>query len=59
MTRITEAELIDGQVPVQDVPETSSDQRMHVLDVDCWCEPTVESVPPAQPRVIHKSEDPT
>jgi hypothetical protein len=29
---------------IQDVPETSSDERMHVLDETCWCNPTVEHV---------------
>lgn len=36
---------------IQDVPETSSEERMHVLDETCWCKPTVEYVPP---RVRHK-----
>ena len=31
--------------PTHDLPETSSDQRMHVLADDCWCEPEVIVVP--------------
>ena len=27
---------------IQDVPETSSDERMHVLDETCWCKPTTD-----------------
>lgn len=36
---------LPGRIPpeVQVVPETSSDERMHVMDSDCWCGP--ESVP--------------
>lgn len=33
---------------IQDVPLTSSDERMHVLDVDCWCEPTIDG-----DRLVH------
>lgn len=25
---------------IQDVPETSSEERMHVLDETCWCKHT-------------------
>ena len=28
-------------VPIHTVPITRSDERAHVLDADCWCEPTV------------------
>ena len=27
---------------IQDVPETCSDERMHVLDETCWCKPYVD-----------------
>lgn len=30
---------------LQVVPETGTDERMHVLDASCWCHPTVEYVP--------------
>lgn len=30
---------------IQDVPQTSTDEKMHVLDESCWCKPTVEIVP--------------
>jgi len=29
-------------VLIQKLPLTCSDERMHVLSVDCWCEPTVD-----------------
>lgn len=29
-----------------ELPETPSDQRMHILADDCWCEPEVITVPP-------------
>ncbi|WP_280186271.1 MULTISPECIES: hypothetical protein [Nocardia] len=35
----------DGPVPVQEIPETSSDDRMHVMDETCWCHPEVTEVP--------------
>lgn len=31
-------------VVVQALPETSSDDRMHVLDDDCWCAPHRDGV---------------
>ena len=27
---------------IQDVPETSSTERMHELSVECWCDPTID-----------------
>lgn len=39
--------------PTHHLPETYSDQRMHVLADDCWCEPEVIVVPPT---VRHKKE---
>jgi hypothetical protein len=30
---------------VQYGTETSTDEKMHVLDETCWCKPTVEIVP--------------
>lgn len=33
------------QTPIQILPETSTEERMHVLGADCWCEPAVETVP--------------
>jgi hypothetical protein len=27
----------EHRVIIEDVPETSSDERMHVLSDDCWC----------------------
>lgn len=26
---------------IHEIPETSSEERMHVLDRDCWCEPEI------------------
>lgn len=31
----------NDHAPVQNVPLTSSDERMHVLDENCWCGPMV------------------
>jgi hypothetical protein len=36
------------------LPATSSDERSHVLAVDCWCEPTIESVAPGHRAVAHQ-----
>lgn len=30
---------------VQVLPETSSEDRMHILDDTCWCKPTLAQVP--------------
>jgi hypothetical protein len=27
---------------IQDVPETSSTERMHVLSTECWCSPLID-----------------
>jgi hypothetical protein len=29
---------------IQDVPETSSTERMHVLSTECWCSPLIELI---------------
>jgi hypothetical protein len=42
-------------VDIQGVPPVSSDERMHELDRDCWCEPTVEVVA-GRNRVRHAEE---
>lgn len=40
---------------VQVLPETSTDERMHVLDETCWCEPEVEYVPgKSGSKLIHR-----
>ncbi len=46
-------------VPVQELPETWSDERMHVLDETCWCQPAkVMEDRPQGPvyRLIHHKE---
>ena len=41
--------------PTQVVPETWSDQRMHVLDETCWCDPYPDTVQPSV--LIHRKEN--
>ncbi len=31
----------NDHAPVQNLPLTSSDERMHVLNETCWCEPNI------------------
>lgn len=28
--------------PIHDVPEVWDDEKMHVLDIDCWCLPRLD-----------------
>lgn len=41
-----------NEAQLHDVPSVGSDERMHVLDSSCWCNPTVEVVPP---KVSHNA----
>jgi hypothetical protein len=45
-----------GVVPVVHVlPETSSDERMHVMDTDhCWCHPEWHFEGDMQVRIVHQ-----
>ena len=38
---------------VNETPETGSDERMHVLDETCWCNPVVESYARGR-RITHE-----
>ena len=40
-------------VPIHDLPVTSSDERMHILDDTCWCSPTVAYVNGFPHQVFH------
>lgn len=49
---------------LQVVPETGSDERMHVLDETCWCRPTLAQIPAGSKRfrrfeyqLLHRSAD--
>ena len=53
--------MADRQIQV--LPSVSSDQRTHVLDESCWCEPVVVDVttfndlPDRVEDVVHRPED--
>ena len=55
MSRILPATLVNGQVPVQILPPTSSDERPHVLSEECWCRPIVRHV---EARIVHNRRPP-
>lgn len=48
--------MSDQATPVQNVPLTSSDERMHVLDENCWCEPISEHFSGAPTQLRHRDE---
>ena len=52
---IREAEFVSGEVPVQIMPATRSDQRHHELSSECWCQPLVEYI---EARIVHRAETP-
>jgi hypothetical protein len=47
--------------PTHNLPLTSSDERMHVLDETCWCGPVVETFGPNDegPRasIVHRGSE--
>lgn len=50
---VPDSQVVSGDVPVQMLPATWSDQRPHDLSAECWCQPTVETV---IARIVHKEE---
>lgn len=44
----------DPNPPIQKLPETSSDSRMHVVDESCWCDPTLDDAG-EDPILVHHS----
>lgn len=46
--------MSENEAPIQNVPLTSSDERMHVLDESCWCQPNVLMVGGTVTEVDHR-----